>query len=252
MYQEERMQLILEYLAQNKKINVEEICTLFDVSRETARRDIVNLEKQGSIIRTHGGALFRTPNQESRPYTKRLCEQTAEKEQIAEFAASLISNGDTVMLDTSTTVQAVAEKLTEKECTIITNSINNADKLAAYPGISVILLGGRLSSNYRYVFGTAALKMLSDYFADKALIGALGVSKHGITVDNEDDGAIMQKMICNAKEVIVLADHTKIDMTAHFRVCELSSINLLITDKQPEDNFISLLEENGVSLIVVN
>ena len=68
MYQEERMQLILDYLSKNKRISVEEICKLYDVSRDTARRDLVNLEKQGAIIRTHGGAILPVPNEEIKSY----------------------------------------------------------------------------------------------------------------------------------------------------------------------------------------
>jgi DeoR/GlpR family transcriptional regulator of sugar metabolism len=250
MYQEERMRLILEYLQANKRIRVEEICSLYNVSRDTARRDIVNLAKQKRIIRTHGGAILPTQHEECKSYTDRLLKDQFEKQKIARYATSLIQERDTIILDTSTTIQACAELLDNKPCTVITNSINIANILAGKSLIHVILLGGRLSHQHRFLYGTSTMNMLSNYFADRAYIGALGVSNHGITVDHEEDAAIMNKMIQQSKEVIILADHSKFDKTASYKVCDLSDIDVLITDLQPPDPFMEVLIRNDVNLIV--
>jgi DeoR/GlpR family transcriptional regulator of sugar metabolism len=250
MYQEERMQLILDYLNKNKRISVEEICKLYDVSRDTARRDLVSLEKQGAIIRTHGGAILPLSNEEIRSYSERLLFDVEEKHKIARLSASLIKERDTVILDTSTTVQACAELLEDMECNIVTNSINVADILSKKSKVKTFLLGGRLNNEHRYLCGTTTVSMLSYYFADKAILGALAISSYGVTVADDEDAAVMRKMIEQSKESIVLADHTKFNRTATFKVCNLSQIDLIITDRYPDKEFMEILNKNNVNLIV--
>lgn len=251
VYQEERMQLILDYLSKNKRISVEDICKLYDVSRDTARRDLVNLEKQGAIIRTHGGAILPVPNEEIKSYSERLLFDVEEKHKIAKLSASLIKERDTVILDTSTTVQACAELLEDKECNIITSSINVADILSKKSKVNTFLLGGKLSNEHRYLYGNATINMLSYYFADKAFLGALAISSNGITVADDEDAAVMRKMVEQSKEAIVLADHKKFNKTASFKVCDLSQIDLIITDQYPDKEFMKILDKNNVNLIVV-
>lgn len=250
MYQEERMQLILDYLNNNKRISVDDICKLYQVSRDTARRDLVNLEKQGSIVRTHGGAILPTTKEEVKNYSERLLSNVEEKHKIAKLASSLIKERDTVILDTSTTVQACAELLEDKNCNIITSSINVADILSKKSKIKTFLLGGKLDNEHRYLYGSATVNMLSYYFADKAILGALAISSNGITVADDEDAAVVRKMIEQSKESIVLVDHRKFNKTASFKVCDLSSISLIITDAYPDEEFMKILEENNVNLII--
>ncbi|WP_411681429.1 DeoR/GlpR family DNA-binding transcription regulator [Clostridium thailandense] len=251
MYQEERMQLILEYLNKNRRISVEEICKLYKVSRDTARRDLVNLEKKGSIVRTHGGAILPITNEEVKNYSERLLSNVEEKHKIARLASSLIKERDTVILDTSTTVQACAELLEDKACNVITSSINVADILSQKSKIKIFLLGGKLNNKDRYLYGTATINMLSYYFADKAILGALAVSANGITVADDEDAAVMRKMVEQSKESIVLVDHKKFNKISGFKVCDLSSISLIITDAYPEEEFMKILDENNVNLVIV-
>ncbi|WP_027308980.1 DeoR/GlpR family DNA-binding transcription regulator [Caloramator sp. ALD01] len=250
MFQEERMQHILEYLQVNKRISVEEICKLYNVSRDTARRDLVNLEKKGLIVRTHGGAILPPTHERIKPYKERLHFDVEEKHKIAKVAASLIKEGDTVILDTSTTVQACAELMEDINCNVITNSINVADVLSAKVNVNTILLGGKLNQEHRFLYGHNTINMLSNYFADKAFLGALAITKNGIFVADDEDAAVMQSIIKQSKETIVLADHTKFSNTAAFRVCSLSEIDIIITDKSPNEGFIKTLKENGVNLII--
>lgn len=250
MYQEERMQFILDYLNINRRISVDDICKLYKVSRDTARRDLVNLEKQGSIVRTHGGAILPAINEEVKNYSERLLANVEEKHKIAKLAASLIKERDTVILDTSTTVQACAELLEDKDCNIITNSINAADTLSKKNKIKTFLLGGKLNNEHRYLYGNSTVNMLSYYFADKAIIGALAISSHGITSADDEDAAVVRKIIEQSKESIVLVDHKKFNKIANFKVCDLSSIDLIITDAYPDKEFMKVLEKNNVNLII--
>jgi DeoR/GlpR family transcriptional regulator of sugar metabolism len=92
--------------------------------------------------------------------------------------------------------------------------------------------------------------MLSDYFADKCFISALGVSEKGVTTADDEDAAVMKKMIEQSKQTILLADHTKFDNNGNYKVCNLSQIDLIITDKQPAEPFMKILNKNNISLLI--
>lgn len=250
MFQEERLRLILNHLSKSKRISIDEICELFDVSRDTARRDLVKLEEDKAIIRTRGGAILPSPQHDIKDYVNRLSIVSDEKKQIGKKAASLIYPGDYIILDTSTTVQACAEQLADMKCTIITNSINLADILSQNSQAHIQLLGGELHKEHRYLYGTSVIEKLSEYHVDKAFVGCVGISERGVTVAHEEDGKVMQKMINQADQVILLADHTKINVTGYFRCAHLNQIDLLITDKEPAEEFQDLLLSHGVEILI--
>lgn len=249
MYQIERMQAIIDYLKNNKRISVEDICRLYGVSRDTARRDIVNLESKGLIVRTHGGAILPERHEEIKDYKVRLGTNIEEKRSIAAVAASLIKNGDNVIMDTSTTVQITAENLKASDCTVITNSINLADILSSKNGINIHLLGGQLNHQHRYLYGHLTIEMLSNYFADKAFIGALGMTEKGLAVVYEEDAFVMKKMIEQANQVIVLMDHSKFGKNGYYKVADLDEIDLVVTDKVPDEKYVNLLKDNNIEIM---
>lgn len=252
MYQEERLVLILDFLKKHNRISVEQICSLFDVSRDTARRDLVRLEEEKSIVRTRGGAILPSVRDEIKNYTNRLTIVTEEKRIIGNKAASLIYPGDRVILDASTTVQACAEQIENMDCTIITNSINQAEILSSKPEINIQLLGGTLQKEHRFLYGSTVVEKLLEYHVDKVFIGVVGISADGLTIALEEDGLVKRKMIQQAKQVIVLADHTKLGLTDFFRFADLQDIDLLITDQTPSKEFRELLRKNNVELLTAN
>lgn len=250
MSQEERLLLILENLTANKRITVEEICAKFDVSRDTARRDLVRLAEQQKIIRTRGGAILPSHHKKVHNYENRLKFVSEEKRRIGKLAASLIQENDHIVLDASTTVQTMG-KYVEKDCTIITNSIHVAEMLSDKKAPKIHLLGGKFHKEHRYVYGNSVLEKLDRYLVDKAFIGIVGVSEKGLTIADEEDGAVKRKMMQQARQVIVLADSSKIGITEFYRFAELKEIDLFITDKEPDQTFMELLKENDVELLIV-
>lgn len=243
------MLAILEFLEKNNRISVEQICSLFDVSRDTARRDLVRLEEEKSIVRTRGGAILPSVHHEVKNYSHRLKTVSEEKKIIGKKAASLIYPGDRVILDASTTVQSCAEQIENIECTIITNSINLAEVLSSKSEVNIQLLGGTLQKEHRFLYGSTVVEKLSEYHVDKAFIGVVGISERGITIAHEEDGVVKRKMIRQAKQVILLADHTKLGNTDFFRFADLKDIDLLITDKTPPKAFMELLRKSNVELL---
>jgi DeoR/GlpR family transcriptional regulator of sugar metabolism len=185
-------------------------------------------------------------------YNHRLKVVSREKQVIGKKAATFLKAEDDIILDASTTVQACAEHVENMECTIITNSINSAEILSKHPLVSIHLVGGEFHKKHRYLFGSQAIEKMGKYSVDKAFIGAVGISESGLTSAHEEDGMLKKKMIQQAKQVIVLADHTKFGVNGFFQFGNFTDIDVLITDCMPSSDFIQLLQENGVELVIAS
>ncbi|MCT4661093.1 MAG: DeoR/GlpR family DNA-binding transcription regulator [Tissierellales bacterium] len=250
MCREKRFEIILEYLREHKQINIETICKICEVSRDTARRDLVSLEEKKLIHRTRGGAMLPKPNHFVKTYRDRLLEVSEEKKDIGRLAANLINDGDTLILDTSTTVQFCAENISARGCNIITNSINQADILSNNPDLSIYLLGGRLNSDHKYLYGQTTIDMLNNYTADICFIGVCGISPRGLSIAHEDDGHVMKKMIERSNQVILLCDHTKFNKKEFFSFASLNQIDILVTDQMPTGKLLEALKNNDIKILI--
>ncbi|WP_273832207.1 DeoR/GlpR family DNA-binding transcription regulator [Guptibacillus sedimenti] len=250
MYQEERMLAILDYLKKYERISVERICELFLVSRDTARRDLVKLEEEGAVTRTRGGAVLPELRHEIQSYHDRLKVVSEEKQRIGKMASNYVNPGDVVILDASTTVQACAEFLVEKQATVITNSIHQADILSNGAYLDIHLLGGKLEKDHRFLYGSAVVEKVGSYNADIAFIGVIGISDNGLTIAHEEDGMVKRKMIQQSHYVIALADNSKFYRSEFFTFAQLEDIDLIITDELPEENIQTMLRNHQVKLVV--
>ncbi|MTH53030.1 DeoR family transcriptional regulator [Bacillus mangrovi] len=252
MYQEERLDAILDVMKTKKRITVDQICSLYQVSRDTARRDLVKLEEMKAVIRTRGGAILPSAHQEIKDYSNRLKHVSEEKKRIGQKAASLIRPGDRIILDASTTVQSCAESLQEENCTVITNSIHQAGILSAKRGVRIHLLGGELQKEHGFLYGAQVLDKLTQYHADKAFIGLVGLSEKGLTIAHEEDGMVKKSMIEQANQVIVLADHSKLHVTDFFTFAHLEEIDMVITDREPDAAILNMLDSHQVELLIAD
>ncbi|WP_226582246.1 DeoR/GlpR family DNA-binding transcription regulator [Halobacillus litoralis] len=250
MYQEERLIGVIQYLKEHRRISIEQMCDMFDVSRDTARRDLVKLEERKAIVRTRGGAILPKSHAGIQDYTHRLKTVSLEKQRIGTKAASLIESGDRLILDTSTTVQACASQIPPIDLTIITNSIHQAGILSSVGDISIQLLGGYLQKEHQFLYGASVIERLRNYHVDKAFIGVVGISESGLSIGHEEDGMVKKTMIEQAEEVIVLADHTKFGVTEFFSFAALDDVDIIITDRHPTEAFQQKLLEHHVELIV--
>lgn len=231
MFQEERLISILDYLKSNKRITVDLICELYDVSRDTARRDMVKLEEQGRIVRTRGGAILPTLSKEVGNYEQRLQAESTSKLTIGRTAAQLIQDGDYIMMDSSTTVLHAASSLTSKHNVVVTSSIEIAAILTRKDETTIHILGGVLDNKHHSVYGAKAIEMLNDYHVDKLLIGTCGITEDGLSAPNEEDSYLVRAMMQHADQVIVLADHSKFGKRLFHRVVGFERIDILITDQ---------------------
>lgn len=252
MNQEERMEAIVQYLIDHPSIRIEDICDMFQVSKDTARRDLIRLEENDQIIRTRGGATRSQLVRDIQSYNVRLDNLTENHKRIGQVAASMIHTGDRIILDASTTVQTCAAAMKHKECTVVTNSIHQADLLASYSSVSIHLIGGNLHKSHRYMYGTESCQSIARYFVDKVFLGVVGISENGLTVAHDEDASLKKQMIKQAEETYVLADNSKFGKNDFVKIADLHEIDYIITDEKVDNNLLTILKEQGVEVIVIS
>ncbi|MBQ1417632.1 MAG: DeoR/GlpR transcriptional regulator [Selenomonas sp.] len=247
----ERRQLIMDKIKREKKVYVAELSQLFSVTEETVRRDLEKLEGEDLLRRSYGGAVINESKaSEDLSFLKRSTINSESKKYIAQQAYPLISDGDTIMVDSSTTCLALLHQLQDhRNITIITNSIRLAYDFSASP-FRIISTGGTLRPNSMALTGSATCKALQRYYADIALISCKGLNRQlGVMESNEEESVVKQVMLAQAKKALLLSDSSKFDKTAFVKTCGLRSIHTLVTDKRPDDLWLDTLSKNQIDLI---
>lgn len=236
MLQETRLHRIRALLSTLNQVSTERIIKELGVSRETARRDIIELEAQGLAKRVHGGlvALNATPEP---PLTVRSSVMAKEKRAIARAAAQLLQPGQTVFLDAGSTTTMLAEELRSMSgLTIITNSLNAALKLCAAEehetlNNQVILLGGNMQAGAQETRGELTVDEIYRFRADVAVLSPVGLdAKHGASSFQPHEAAIARAMTRQAGRLILLADHTKLGLNSRMNYARIEQISALVTD----------------------
>lgn len=247
----ERRSLILEKVHENKTVIVSELSKEFDVSEETIRRDLDKLEEDGHVIKSYGGAVINEKSSIDLPFNVRWKANPKGKQRIAELISNEIEDGDHIMLDASTTAVFIAKNIKQKRhLTVITNSIEILLELADVSGWDIIATGGLLKTGSMSLIGKKALDCLSAYHVDKAFFSCKGIDrKQGITDGNDETGGMKQIMIDAADKVYLAVDSSKFDKTAFSRICGLSGVNVIVTDKKPETAWMETFEELEIECI---
>lgn len=236
MLQETRLHRIRALLSTLNQVSTERIIKELGVSRETARRDIIELEAQGLAKRVHGGlvALNATPEP---PLTVRSSVMAKEKRAIARTAAQLLQPGQTVFLDAGSTTTMLAEELRSMSgLTIITNSLNAALKLCAAEehetlNNQVILLGGNMLAGAQETRGELTVDEIYRFRADVAVLSPVGLdAKHGASSFQPHEAAIARAMTRQAGRLILLADHTKLGQNSRMNYASIEQVSMLVTD----------------------
>jgi DeoR/GlpR family transcriptional regulator of sugar metabolism len=238
----ERRMNIVKAVNMHKTATVAEIAEWLETSPATVRRDLTWLDEQGLIVRTRGGATaIDYPSQallrRSVPaYEQRLNEYIEEKQSIGQCAAEYIHDGETIILDASSTNHYVLPFLAKKrDLTVITNSLYISKELMTIcetnPSLTVICSGGTLFMRSYSFIGMIAEQALSQFYVDKAFIGLRGISlHHGLTSPFQEEIPLKRQMIKCAREVFILADHTKFNLTFASLIAPLNIVHTLITD----------------------
>lgn len=246
----ERRQKIIDLIHQDKRVLVSDLSKMFDVTEETIRRDLEKLEKEGILSRTYGGAVLNRHTNEDLPYTTRNTINMDMKREIALKAMDLINDGDTLMVDPSSTSFEFMKTLNNKNnLTVITNSINILHEFAS-SALNIISTGGSLRSRSLSLVGPTAHDTVQKYNVDTAVIGCKGLSfDKGISDSNEPECELKKYMLSHADRIILLADHTKFDKTAFVKLADLEQIDYLITDRKPSAEWLELLGRKNIEVV---
>ncbi len=248
----ERQDRILQIVEQARRITIPEICDQFSISEATARRDLDVLAEQGKIRRVHGGAIPLQKAPPELPILQRNAEQLDEKRRIGLTASQLISEHETVFLGSGTTVLEVTRYLRSRsQLTVITNSLPVINLLADAPGISLVSLGGFFRQSELSFIGHITEQSLSEVRADKAVLGIRALSlEEGLTNDYLPETMTDRAILNVGKEVIIVADHTKLGVISTAIVAPLSRIHTVVTDQQAPLEFVRALKDRGLRVIL--
>lgn len=228
----ERKMEILKMLDENSKVLVQELCDIFEVSSATIRNDLRELEAEGTLKRTHGGAIpIGKAGFEPNSKTKEI-ENIEKKQQIAAYAARFVEDGDTIALDTGTTTMEFAKYLIEKKhLTIVTNDIKIANFLELNSNAGIVLIGGEVRRGFHCTTGAMALSGLSGLNVDKAFMAANAFSlEKGFTTPSFVLASVKQALISISTQTIMLVDSSKIGKISFVKFADASEIDLWITD----------------------
>jgi DeoR/GlpR family transcriptional regulator of sugar metabolism len=247
----ERQKQILSLLVRAGRLSVTEIVEQFSISEATARRDLESLASQGKAQRVHGGVIAIEQAPPELPILQRESEQADEKVRIGRVAAELIADGETVFLGSGTTVLETAKNLRErKNLTVLTNSLPVLNALAGIKDITVVSLGGQLRESELSFIGHITEQALAELRVDKVVMGTRGVSlEHGLTNDYLPETLTDRAILKIGREVIIAADHTKINRTATTLLAPLKSVNVFVTDKNAEKKFLQSLKKLGIEVV---
>ncbi|MDJ0391769.1 DeoR/GlpR family DNA-binding transcription regulator [Rhodococcus sp. G-MC3] len=254
MYAEERQQSIAELISSRGRISVADLSSTYGVTTETVRRDLAVLDRIGVVRRVHGGAVPASALTSSEPGVgERENTRAEQKDAIAAAAlAFLPPSGGSAVLDAGTTTGRLAALLTsDRELTLITNSIPIAARVAPLNGIALRILGGRVRGTTQAAVGEEALAALEWLRVDVAFIGTNALSVgHGLSTPDSDEAAVKRAMVKTANHVVVLADSTKIGREHLMSFARLNNIDVLVTDEEIDDTDHKSLTDNGIEVVI--
>lgn len=251
MLSAERLQKIARLVNEQGSVRVSELSRLFGVTEETIRRDLVRLENEGKLIRSHGGAISVREAQSEVPHRVREVTRAEEKRRIAAEAVRHIREGDRLVLDASTTACYVARLLPDIRLTVLTNSIQVALELCGKEKIDVVSAGGQLARRSLSYVGPLAERSLAGYRVDKAFLSCKGIHPDtGAGESNEWQAHVKRVMIDISEHVFLLADSSKLGVRPFTAFASPDEIDLLITDDGADAGMLARLEERGIRVTV--
>ncbi len=251
---QERRALILQSLKEDSKVSIKDICERFDVSEVTVRKDLNMLHERSLLVRTRGGAI-RLPgsdNGNDMSITYKRLYNYKEKQAIGRLAASLINDGETILLDSGTTTLEIARNLQQfQKLTIITNALNIAAELLNYKRFNVIMLGGYLRETSQSVVGPIAESNLKIFYCDKFFLGVDSFNiENGLSTPNIEEANLNQVMFSMAKEAIAVLDSSKFNKRSFVFIAPVNKINTVITDSGVPLNVKRQLKSMNIEVLV--
>ena len=249
--QQARQELIVELVNTRGFMSIDDLAAHFDVTPQTMRRDIHSLATENRVRRFHGGASA-APSTQNTEYAKRQHLQGPEKARIAKAVARHIPDHASLFINIGTTNEAIArELLSHAGLKIITNNLHVAAIVSGKEDFDVIIAGGKVRSRDGGIIGEATMDFVQQFRVDYAIIGISGIDEDGCLLDFDyQEVRVAQALIRNSRQVVLACDHTKFGRHAMTRLGDLSHIHVLVTDREPDPHFRSLLDGKNVQTLV--
>jgi DeoR family transcriptional regulator of aga operon len=252
-----RAETILQELLRTGEVSVNSLAIRLRVTSTTIRRDLTRLERRGLLLRSHGGALpvepaLYEPFRHVSSFSEQERNRETEKRRIGLAAAKLVLDGETLAFGAGTTTTQVARSIRHRKgITVMTNAVNIAMELSHREDIKVFLTGGEVSGAWFALVGPAAQQQASEMFVDKVFIGVDGIhAANGLTTNYPDQAAIHRMLMRQARQRIVVADHSKIGVVATAVIWPARDIDILITDHKASTKAIAQFTEEGIKVVL--
>jgi len=247
-----RRTVILEKLETDNQVNVSQLSEAFGVSEVTVRNDLAQLELKNLLIRARGGAIKISRVGMDHHLSEKNKINIKEKRKIGKAAAQLVSNGDTIIIDSGSTTAELAQNLENiTNLNVITNALNIASQLSSQKNINVIVPGGFLRPESLSLVGAPAENTFQNYYCDKLFLGVDGLDiEHGLSTPNIEEAHLNQKMVNISKQVILLADSSKFSKRSLAFICPINKVDILVTDSGITKEFKKQLENIGITVII--
>lgn len=255
MFAPERRKIIMEKLNEQQRIIIKDLSKEIKVSEATLRTDLTRMEEEGLLKRTHGGAILPDDTDNETSFSTREQKNRDEKSAIAKEAIELISNGQCIMLDASSTALELARYLKEMpiRLTVVTSGINTALELHDHPDITVILLGGIVKKGSYSLEGSLGVNVLNQINIDLMFTSANGFSfESGLTDFSVYEVELKKAMVNSAKRVVALLDHTKINKNSIASFASTDQIDIIITDYVMQDSYLNKFKEHNIDVRMVS
>ncbi|MEI7845847.1 MAG: DeoR/GlpR family DNA-binding transcription regulator [Chloroflexota bacterium] len=248
------MELISAEINQHGIVSIDELTTRLDTSRSTICRDLYDLEIEHVLTRTRGGAVaIKNMTSYEPPFDVRKDFFLDEKQRIAEAAAKLVQENETLLLDGGTTVFELAKALRKKNSLYIaTNDLNSAMILSHNTNIELTVFGGALRKHHYSLHGYFTDNMIKQIHADKLFLGVDAVDFNiGYMNFSVEEIQTKKLMIQASSEVIVLCDHSKFEKIAFVNICHFNEVDLVITGKEIDEKTLKKIEAMNIKVLVV-
>ncbi len=249
---EARRAKILGWLQEEGSARVRDLAEAFGVSEVTVRQDLEKLDADGHIVREHGGAFLKSVTQQVRSMALQHRDHMDAKARIGRAAATLVGDGETIILDSgSTTTEVAANLLGRRDMTVITNALNIALTLGAEPGFDVHMSGGHFKAPTLSLSGERSADYFRGLFVQKLFLATAAIDLDaGLTYPALSDIAVKRAMIDAAERVILVADSSKIGMRSFSSLGGLELVHTLVTDDGISAADRTAIEAAGVEVMI--
>lgn len=251
----DRLNAIETKILQNGSVVVSKLSKELNVTEETIRRDLAELEELGKLIRVRGGAYLPDAGEKVVPIDIRENLLLKEKDIISQYAFNFIHEWDTIFLDSSTTAIQLANliKVANIRLTIITNSLSISNLFLNHKSVRLICLGGQLRSTTNSFVGQLTLDYTENFSADSCFISSTGIELGiGLTDNNEKEAFLRKKIMDQSKKTFLITDHTKFSESAPYIITSLDKVDTIITDRALSQDWIDYCFKSKTKIIIAN